>query len=627
MNSVRTGSEITNHLDRDTGSMGNTPTLGTNPLDSDLDSDLDISLDSDSKRVHAERVQPDGPELVTELRLRDEEGRDEEFLRHQRRRTLKRVAAGALACAAGLAAWALLPQHIDQLLALTPRSAADDPRVVFAQSSFQAADASTDGSRAALARVFGQTFPEWLDALRAAQLASRAIKTPLVLEGTSQVPEFTALREAREALKRSIGNDDALQAVMRSMMTLAEQDVAGNQAALQETIGNLNLLAQSRHWPFVVEGGVVKEERGEFLQLRTYERVGEVPFRSGPDTVTVAYLDRLSLGSLWREPEQRSNAGSQNTVYVRAITTELNATLWSALHTNSTWQLSTLTPTLEPMTELEKSLGAQVWEEWQSKLATEAPEGAVQALAALSKQVAQRNELYRAINDRDPRVISIASPSSLAGLEGQIRLNYLEPYAMQGRIRLTMEDIVTLRRWDKQLDNALTAAGPALQIVMKSLFDQAGIAEVRRSQLIKSPSGTPEAQQALAAALVLEPIQALTTLSEIGAELTVLVESTETCRTSMGLLASRAGETGSLEATAAQVTLTALKAGPDALNLAPASSPEARLDALQTLQKEDCAALSIRAKDVYQRMFGPYSSITPALATVAGLKLPSPPTP
>lgn len=549
------------------------------------------------------------------------EGTDEGFAQQLRHARQKRWAAVAVVSFIGLIAWSIIPRHFDHLLALTPAQNSDSPRTLFASPVASAERPTYDK----LSPLFSRALPEWFEAHRVFRTSQG---------GPNSLTAEEALNNTRQTLENAGRFDEALSAAIQNLFSVTSGDLVAQEAEIAQSLDNLNQLCSSRRWPFRLSGRLDKEGTPT-LQVRIYEKIGEENFVVGAQRTPVAYLDRLDVKRAWRDPDVTSQSDGLTAVYVRNVTTEANGTLWSALHPSPVWRLSPMTVDVAEVKTLEQTLGAQVWQEWQTVLSAEISEEAVRGLAALSRQVDSRNQLHRAINDRDPRRISIPDSPSIGGPESKLWLDMLEPYAVQGRSRLTLEDIIGLRRINEQLDVSMTAGVEGWHAVARELMVQAGLVEARRAALQKTPA--PDVARRLAAypnATDTDKSNALEVSADVGATLTWLVEAPKTCRTTLATLASRSLAANSVELTTATEVLKLLQpegATPPktvevpvatsnaASSLRDAATEQAlQLPGLLTpLLAQDCATLAQRAKAVYEKNFGAYEAIQRPSATLA----------
>lgn len=538
----------------------------------------------------------------TELPLSDS-APDAFLVRNRKRRIAQSLLALGL-LAGAMAAWKVAPARVDRLLALSPAHASDDPRGIFPEPSPESPD------HVRLHAVFEDALPRYLEALRAATLDPTSSTAIGLRTSTAQ------------ALLTAANGDEALHAALSSLTRTLELDLERNRSAVEEHLGNLQALVKTREWPIVVEGSPVQEERGTFLNLRIYERVGYLAFRTDAGAVQIPVLDRFNLQSLVRHPEPQRGSADQPVVYARRVWMEAGSGLLSALHEGGTYRLTSLTPTSQTVQILEKALAKQSYASWNAALAPQVNEVERQALSQLSTVLDERNALYRQINDRDPRRLSITYPAGIAGETGRAHLAQLEPYALQGKIRLTIEDLNGLKQLDRTLEQHLAAALPAVRAVQEQLFRQEGIRALHArhvqsraipNAVTKVAGASISTSGAEGAAVPMTGPEALSQISlQAGVLLGELAQTGGQCQTSLARLGSLALEGTPEQNTAARVVVRQLL--PNAPDLRP---QEGFSMSLATLATQDCAELTVLARDAYTRMYGAFPNIEPITNIVA----------
>lgn len=524
-------------------------------------------------------------------------GRDEEFSLHLRARRLQRgLMVGAL-LALSYVAYAFWPSSVTHLLALNPELRADDPRQ-FLQHRPSAAEQQAYQS---VEPVFAVTLPAWLEEVRSFHSST----------GPRDPRAFPSLSQARERLEASVQprqpGDEALAAIVGTLIQLGERAQAQDIQPIAETLDNLNLLARSRQWPFEVQGGLEQDEKGLSLNIRIYEQVGEQPFTLDGQSVVVQILDRLNLQRYFRSPDPVLQADRKAVLYARTVMQEANRQLLASLPPGGRWLLEPRTPSEETAKALELSLGERVRSEWNTFLDAHLTEAERQELPALTRQIEQRNRLYRDINDRDPRRLSITDPTSIAGSEGSMRLSYLEPYAARGKVRITVEDLVALKKLDQALDERLQAASAGIQQLYRERMQQAAARELRFEQLMGQP------QKPVPAFVKLEAgADALSTSAFVGSALASVVDGGAMCSTSLAVQVGAALDSDHPEKSSARWVLQLLSE-----SKAAAKTRAEVLTQAQALMPVSCESLGIKAKAAYVQHFGALAELTPTSGSLA----------
>lgn len=524
-------------------------------------------------------------------------GQDEEFSRHLRLRRLKRgIMVGTLA-ALSYVIYTFWPGSVSHLLALNPELPADDPRQ-FLQHRPAAAEQQAFRS---VEPVFSVTLPAWLEAVRAFH-STAAPRQP------NTFPELVKAREQLEAsVKPQQPGDEALAAIIGTLIQLGERSSEQDVLPVQETLDNLNLLSRSRQWPYEVQGGLEQEDKGLFLNVRIYEQVGEQPFTLDGQSSVVRVLDRLNLQRYARMPDPSLEPDQKQTLYARPVLQEINRQLLSSLPPGGRWLLEARTPSEEAAKTLELALGERVRTEWNALFDAHLTESERQELPALTRQVEQRNKLYRDINDRDPRRISITDPTSIAGVEGRLRLAYLEPYAARGKVRVTVEDLLALKKLDQALDERVQAASAGIQQLYRTRLEQAAAREIRFEQLMGQP------QKPIPAFLKAEAgSDALERSAQVGSALASFVDDGALCSTTLAGQMSAALNTEHPEVSSARWVLQLLSHHPQVAK----TRAEVLIQAQEVL-KSSCEVLGSQARSLYGQHFGRLAELTPTSGTLA----------
>lgn len=520
------------------------------------------------------------------------------FIREQRLRFVKRLLVVGLLAVGGYSAWPHLPHSVDQLMGLKEERPGDDPRAIFLAS------APPPDQEARLQQdrwLFSRLFPNWIEALR---------KHRKHLATSPDDTDDTELAAARKALLEAVARDEQLQTPVKLIVSLGEQKLNTSGPQIDQAFAAINAILQDRKLPFLAQSELIQQDSMLTLRARFYERLNEESYQIDQKTWKVALLERLDLADLDRDADVQPAAGGRPTVYLRAVATATNETVFGALSDRGRWPLTRAIAPSPEVKELELSLAKAVAGEWSQFLEKKASPAAREAMIRLSGPLADRNALARDINLRDPGRPIMLEPSSVTlGWNGEAWLANIEPYAVQGKVRLMLEDIEHLRALDQEAGKALREAAPAVQEILREQVRLAAMREVRRVSFLDEARPVPPP---LVARLGAEEARARNPL--LASRLTGLAEARQTCISQLAGLAGDTLEGTTLMQPVAQVALEKLAAP---VLHGRSIGTETVVEAVSSLKGLSCEELNKRAMEAYQDFYGPYSPVTPLGEAVA----------
>lgn len=473
-------------------------------------------------------------------------------------------------------------EHISQLLALEDQGpSCDDPRTLFSASPWQG---TVDYER--FRRLFARRLPAYVDDLR--KFRKHNYENPGADDGAR-------LHAARRKLMALVANDPQASAILSTLTRLAEEAPEDHRKDISQRLMGLSVLMEERSLPFRLGGGVIQDEGMAILTIRVHELLAEETFDKGPAHYTVAFLDRVDLTNLERDPDLPPVSPETPDVLVRAVMTEANGTLLGALNPDGFWRLSPVMPERVVLDSLERDLARTVFTQWKAALELQVGSESWSALEQVSRLVARRNRFYRKINQREVGRLVMLEPFSVRlGWAGKRWLDDREPYAVQGLIRMRLEDIGQIRAWDRELSKPMAAAAPAIRAILLAQLKLAAIDRVERVHLRENP-------QLLRGSTLPEP-RALS----LAGGLAQVIEEPSQCASSLAMLAARALYSPTGDQLSSHRILRTLSQDEDVD--APISATELTR-VMAAVASLACDTVVARARAHYEVTFGPYEPI------------------